>query len=124
MVSLIQYVICLIMITIIICALNIEKLKNFIKNIDYYASLHTHEIGEFMQLKKTFIGGIFTVALLGVCTIILVSVFLFYIFDNITEIKSLMPLVILENTIDKILGFLKELKKIFSFSKRLQEKNI
>lgn len=34
-------------------------------------------------------------------TIILVSVFLIYIFDNITEIKSLMPLVILENTIDK-----------------------
>ncbi|OMJ65604.1 hypothetical protein SteCoe_37923 [Stentor coeruleus] len=54
-----------------------------------------------MQLKQTFIGGICTVILLGACTIILVSVCLIYISDNITEVKSLMPLVVLENNVDK-----------------------
>ncbi|OMJ69087.1 hypothetical protein SteCoe_33288 [Stentor coeruleus] len=96
-----QYAVGITVIAFIILTLKFNRIQQLIMNIDYFTSSHNHEIGEFMQLKKTLIGGIFTIIFFGASIVIIVSVIMVYMTENITEIKTLMPLVILENNVNK-----------------------
>ncbi|OMJ81366.1 hypothetical protein SteCoe_18224 [Stentor coeruleus] len=82
---------------ILLAALYFRKIENLIRKIDYFTTSHNHKIGEYIQLNKTFIGGQFTVILIGTAIITFISLCIIYILDNITEVKTLMPMVILEN---------------------------
>ncbi|OMJ95501.1 hypothetical protein SteCoe_1098 [Stentor coeruleus] len=86
-----------IIISILIVVLFSDKLKNLVKKIDYFTTSHNHELGDYIQIQKKIIGGQFTVILIGSSLIIFVSIYTVFAFDNIAEIKTLMPLVILEN---------------------------
>ncbi|OMJ71786.1 hypothetical protein SteCoe_29907 [Stentor coeruleus] len=76
--------------------------RNFlgwIKNIDIFTDSHGQDLEIPVIYKKTEIGGIFTLYfILGVIVTIL-GLFLSYYLDNITEIKSLVPVVTLTENV-------------------------
>ncbi|OMJ66060.1 hypothetical protein SteCoe_37232 [Stentor coeruleus] len=82
---------------VLIAAFCFQKLKNIVRRIDYFNTSHNYKIGDRIQIQNTFTGGQFTIILIGSGFIIFVSICVVYLLDNITEVKTLMPLVILEN---------------------------
>ncbi|OMJ89839.1 hypothetical protein SteCoe_7921 [Stentor coeruleus] len=98
--SLLQFLGIGIIIFILIAAFCSNKLRKLVMKIDYFTTSHNHDLGDYIQIKTSFIGGQFTIILFGSGLIIFVSVCAVFTLDNIAEIKTLMPLVILENYVD------------------------
>ncbi|CAG9336316.1 lztr1_1 [Blepharisma stoltei] len=77
---------------------------SILSRIDIYTSSHNHLLNVSMILTKTKIGGFFSI-IFGVLAIILVSdSIITFKLDNITEQKSLVPLVVLSQDISKYTG--------------------
>ncbi|CAG9336307.1 unnamed protein product [Blepharisma stoltei] len=90
-----EIVIGLIGLGVILIFIFVKKVKKFLKYLDLYVSLHNHIIDDPMVLKRTQIGGVFTlVFIIGAFIIIFISLFQ-YASNNIFETKNLVPLVVL-----------------------------
>ena len=68
-----------------------------IKQIDMFVSQHHQELNAPVRHRKTKIGGVFSVFFVLAAGIIVIASVLTYYLDNITEIKSLVPILLLEN---------------------------
>ena len=78
---------------------SIKVLWENIFKFDIFSNQHSQSLGEAVIYRKTKIGGIFSVfSVLGV-SVIIISGFLSFQLDNITEIKSLVPIIIIDNPI-------------------------
>jgi hypothetical protein len=87
----------------IVIFLKFPRTRDFIKEKDMYSQQHNYEEDQPLYIKKTLIGGIFTIvfyfAALGIVFIMILS----YSIDNIREIKALVPLAALEQEYDNVI---------------------
>lgn len=79
----------------------VPRFKQQIIKLDLFDSYHNHQEGEFVVVRKNFIGGIFSIAFYGATIIVIGSVMSLYFLDNIGETKTLIPLVILQKDVSK-----------------------
>jgi hypothetical protein len=79
------------------------RLKPYIKKIDIFIFLHNHFITEAMYIKKTFIGGLFSVVYMTLASIFISSFTIGYLYNNISEFKLLIPLVTLEREYEDVI---------------------
>lgn len=84
---------------IIILAL-MTRLKNKIFIMDIYTSTHLYEFEKPFIRTRNKMGGTFSIFFYGAAIILLISTFMTYFLDNIIEVKSLQPLVVLEKEVD------------------------
>ena len=80
----------------------ILSIKSFWKNVyklDVFVDKHDQKVNKSVIYRETDIGGIFSIfAVLGV-SVIIISALLSFQLDNITEIKSLVPMIIIDTPI-------------------------
>jgi Galactose oxidase, central domain/Tyrosine-protein kinase ephrin type A/B receptor-like len=70
--------------------------RHKIQVLDFFSSNHTYNLGESITLKKTKIGGIFTLFFISLALVISATIFLDYDLNNIKETKVLQPLPVLQ----------------------------
>jgi hypothetical protein len=68
------------------------------QTIDIFAKAHNHFVGEAMFIRKTALGGLFSVLFMLLAAMFLSASFATFILDNIVETKALVPLVALEKS--------------------------
>ncbi|OMJ92453.1 hypothetical protein SteCoe_4792 [Stentor coeruleus] len=77
----------------------ISALRSSIQRVDLFVADHGQELNKPVVLRTTKLGGLFSIYFLLSAGIIILGSFLTYELDNITEIKALIPLITLEETI-------------------------
>ncbi|OMJ94599.1 hypothetical protein SteCoe_2248 [Stentor coeruleus] len=74
----------------------IRSLWNKLKCIDMYTDAHEQELDKPIILRKTSVGGLFTIYFIIIAVISAIGLMMNYIMDNVQESKSLIPLVTLD----------------------------
>lgn len=97
--ALIQYLGALITGITLILVLAIPKLSDLIKKFDLYSTQHSYDEGDYIKIEKKKIGGVFSIIFIGASFVLTTSVLVIFIWGNISESKSLIPLVILESEV-------------------------
>mmetsp|Transcript_5708 Transcript_5708/g.10208 ORF Transcript_5708/g.10208 Transcript_5708/m.10208 type:complete len:981 (-) Transcript_5708:36-2978(-) len=80
------------------------KVYSCIASMDLYDDLHNHEDDVPIVKHKNFFGGFFSLLFYVAVLFYLIVAFLVYAWDNVEEIKALVPLVTLEKEYDDIKG--------------------
>ena len=83
----------------IVVAVAYPKFFEKLQIVDILVNQHAQELNKPVVFKKTKIGGMFSLFFLLAAGIIGISSFLTYYFDNISENKSLVPVLLLENSV-------------------------
>jgi hypothetical protein len=81
-----------------------EKTRKIIKTIDMYTDKHNYELDVPMIKTKTFFGSFFSMVFIIVALILVIQTIILYQLDNESESKRLIPVVIIQDTLDN--GFL------------------
>ena len=89
---------------VIIGIILVSRLRNLILKLDNFQTVHNYQLNTFMIKKKTLLGGIFTFFYLIAALLILANSLILFEVDNQSESKSLVPLVVLEETMSLIQG--------------------
>ena len=76
-----------------------RNILKILKDFDILVDLHDQELNLPVVYRKTQIGGLFSVIFLLSAGIIIIGSFLTYYLDNITELKSLVPVLLLETQV-------------------------
>ena len=84
---------------VFLIALSYGKILRRIKQIDLLVNQHDQELNTPVVFRKTEIGGLFTMFFFLAAGIIVTGSFLTFYLDNITENKSLVPVLLLENDV-------------------------
>jgi hypothetical protein len=86
---------------IILIALFREKLLPVIKMIDIYTDGHNNPRSSILYLRKTVIGGIFTLIFILLAFLLIIVTIIEFRYSNWTETKSLIPVVIIFDEVEK-----------------------
>lgn len=86
--------------TLLILGFLFSRYKNNIKFFDLYVENHDYDISQSVIRRQTMIGGIFTLFFFAAAFILIGSSIIQYFWDNVNEIKTLQPLVVLEEEVD------------------------
>ena len=73
-----------------------ERVRERLRDIDYYSDLHNYPWEKFMKIEKKTIGGLFTLIAGTLSLLVVGASIITYTMDNIQETKALVPLVILQ----------------------------
>lgn len=76
-----------------------KKVFPIIVKLDLYTDAHNYDENVPLKLKKTFIGGIFTLCFLSLAILFIIYSIIEFSFNNIQETKTLVPLVIMEDEV-------------------------
>jgi hypothetical protein len=77
--------------------------KTWIMNLDLYNKKHNHFVDEPMYVRKTGLGGLFSVLFILVVMIFIATTLITYSLNNIEESKALVPIVTLDEDFDKVM---------------------
>lgn len=102
--SSIQIAVIILGVTILLVLLFTEKTRKIIISIDSYNALHNYDLDVPMYRRKTFFGSVFTMIFIIIALILVIQTLILYFMDNLTETKRLIPIVILEDTVDNYLA--------------------
>ena len=72
----------------------VAKSRKNLRLIDIFTVHHNYKVGKPMKLKKTIVGGFFTLILGLVILYLLFTALIFYFIDNVSETKASIPIVI------------------------------
>ncbi|CAG9336315.1 unnamed protein product [Blepharisma stoltei] len=92
----IQIILGLLGLFIIIAVVTSKSNSNLLVKIDLYTTYHNNTIGKAMFLLKTKFGGAFTIVFIIIAIIIMLDALVNYSLNNILELKSMIPLVVLD----------------------------
>ena len=81
---------------LVLIAVIYRKILEKLKDLDVFVDCHSQELNVPIIYRKTQIGGLFSIFFLFAAAIIISESFINYYFDNITEMKSLIPVLLLE----------------------------
>lgn len=84
------------MLTMMLIFIFKQRIYNFVSSLDLFDDLHNHEDDVPITKHKNFFGGFFSLLFYVCVTFYLIVAFLVYAWDNVEEIKALVPLVTLE----------------------------
>ena len=76
-----------------------KPVKSRLKCLDLFINNHSQKLGTPVILRQTNIGGIFSLYFLSLALITICIALMGYIYDNISEIKTLVPIVTLSDSI-------------------------
>ncbi|CAG9318579.1 unnamed protein product [Blepharisma stoltei] len=96
-----QLTIGLIGLALIVVLLILNQKKKFLISIDLYSASHNHFVNQVMYLKQSSLGGIFSIVFMVLAVMIICNGIAGYIVNNVVEVKSLVPLVVLENEVSR-----------------------
>ena len=65
---------------------------------------HTHDENTVMKTRRTLIGGLSSLIVFGAIAFLTVQALLYFYYDNIEEIKSLIPIVVVNEYAETIKG--------------------
>ena len=82
----------------------VRKMRNWIVGLDHFTNSHNYKLDVPLISKHTLLGGVFTFLYIVAALIIISNSLIIYSVDNEIESKSLIPLVVLQETIEKISG--------------------
>jgi hypothetical protein len=77
--------------------------RNLIRKIDIYPLNHNYEENKAMYIRKTLIGGVFTIVFVFGALAVAFNMFLSYAIDNVRESKALVPLAALEQKYESVI---------------------
>ena len=92
------------MLFLILISIFWEKLGQNLDAIDLYPALHNHFTKQHMFLNQTFLGGLFSLIFITAALILIGLSIITYELDNITEIKTLVPLVALQSEVSQFVA--------------------
>ncbi len=81
---------------LILFMIRYNRTRAILKNVDMYSMEHNYGEDVVVYIRKTIIGGIFTIIFYGAAIIILFRSTISFSNDNIVETKALVPLIALE----------------------------
>lgn len=84
---------------IILVLISILKTRRIIKKIDVFINKHENKIDSALILRKTLIGGIFTVSFIAIALILFGMNFIQFLLLNVEENKSLQPISVFEQEV-------------------------
>lgn len=96
MVTYIGAAVLLILFIIMILLIILGRLLRYIRALDLYIHNHNYKINSPMYLKKTIIGGLFSIVFIILAAMIITHGVASYAVNNIQEVKTLVPIVTLE----------------------------
>ena len=73
-------------------------------SLDIFTLHHNYTIGKEMVMKRTRVGGFFTILMGLVICYLLTTDLLFYFFDNVIETKTSIPVVVVNQNWGEISG--------------------
>ena len=88
---------------VFLCMVLLWKKLN-IKNFDVYIAEHNYLIDKYIILRRTTIGGIFTIIFVSAMIYIIGEAMIIYQFDNIVESKEVVPLVVLQTEAEQFVS--------------------
>ena len=91
-----QYVILVVFLVIVVLIFFNDRFYRNLQGFDFYDEHHNHELHLPMILKKTAVGGFFTIVFAIVAMYFIFFAVIKFSVDNVTETKSLLPLVTIE----------------------------
>jgi len=74
-----------------------KRLREVLPYLDMYDENHKHELNQPMILRRTYLGGLFSVLFIVMAALLCLNTVLLFKYENVEELKSLLPLV----TVDK-----------------------
>ncbi|CAG9320208.1 unnamed protein product [Blepharisma stoltei] len=89
---------------VIILFIFVKKGREFLEDADLYTNGHNHLAGQAMYLKKTKIGGLFSIIFIFIAIIAVGTALVNYSLNNVYEVKSLVPLVVLKQDVPEFIG--------------------
>ena len=108
-----QMIIGLIFIMVLCLIMFYKKSNQLLRSCDIYTHDHNYFTGDIMYVKKTALGGFFTLLFIGASLIMITSAMIAYLEDNVVENKALVPLITIEQEYKTIAS--EDLFIIFSF---------
>jgi hypothetical protein len=87
----------------IVSLLPFVKTRQLIKKIDVYYRIHNYERDKYMVMRRTLIGGIASIIFIFLAISVVSKMSLTYILDNITETKTLVPIIALEQEYNAVI---------------------
>ena len=95
----------LLVLVVLALFLLVNKLRGVISKLDIFSDKHNHNIGSEMYLKRTKLGGYFSILFLLLALVLISMSLIYYSIDNIIENKALVPLITLEEEVDEFEAF-------------------
>ena len=89
---------------IILVILFAKQLRDEIPKLDIFIYAHNHQENTPMKIRRTLIGGIASIIVYGAILFLTIQALLYFFYDNIEEIKSLIPIVVVNEYADTIKG--------------------
>ncbi|CAG9330438.1 unnamed protein product [Blepharisma stoltei] len=86
---------------ILIIVLIFYERMTFLVKIDAYTDKHEKKLNMPVILKKTKVGGYFTILFFVLCIMIVVNTIINYVVNNEMEVKALVPLIVMDETVSK-----------------------
>ena len=84
---------------ILFALLFFKPINSRLKYIDLFVSYHSQNLGTPVMLRQTFTGGLFSIYFLSLALITICIGLMGFIYNNVSEIKTLVPLVTLTDEI-------------------------
>jgi hypothetical protein len=91
----------LILILFLISSHNSKKL---LASLDLYSLNHNYEVGKAMYIRKTLLGGLFSIIFIFISLSLVFSSTITFILDNIVETQTLVPLVTIEQDYKNVIS--------------------
>ena len=87
---------------VLLCFMIIPKFRRYLIRFDLFDTQHDNNLNEFIKIRKTFVGGCFSLLFIIATFMFIGSTLISYFIDNIEESRALIPLVVLESEIPSI----------------------
>ncbi|OMJ83788.1 hypothetical protein SteCoe_15196 [Stentor coeruleus] len=104
------------MVFLILIIWAISAYRKKIAEMDDFVDNHNYELNTPIMRKKTLFGGVFTLLFYGSAFILIGSAGIEYFWNNIYELKTLQPLVVLEKEVDHFYTDLTIVVELFRYS--------
>jgi hypothetical protein len=79
------------------------RTRRFLKNLDIYSNYHNYSNQKTMLIRRTIIGGIFSIAFALTSISVVSKLSTFYALENVIEGKALVPLIALEENYKSVI---------------------
>ncbi|CAG9320211.1 KEL2_1 [Blepharisma stoltei] len=89
---------------VILLLIFVKKGRELLEDVDLYTNFHNHIIGRVMYLKQTWLGGVFSIIFIFLAIMAVGTALVNYALNNTYEVKSLVPLVVLEQDVSNYIG--------------------
>jgi hypothetical protein len=86
----------------VVVLIAVKKIREKLNLVDLYIDKHNYDKDQPMYLRKTIIGGLFTIVFVIVASILVFSTSMNYFYNNIRDVQTLIPSTLLEKQLNPL----------------------